>query len=133
MVVIIDRLQNRVGGGGAYLRWLQLPLHHLVLVLDVARGPPCRQFAVTVEQVAEELETLQVACLGHQSTVSVAKLLLGNIRSFSTKEVIVAHALVVINIGDDLSVVDRSLTVAIGGDVAIEHAVHHHGTYVSGC
>ena len=128
------RLKNGVRRVRANLRWLQHPLGHDIVftlaVVGIARNIPRCQLAIGVQRMAEELEAVQIAILGTKGTVVVVDA--ADVWLVETEIVVVVQALVCVarpEIVDAFAVVDRSL-VARGGDVAIEHTVHHHCTYV---
>ena len=61
--VFVRGLKDREWDETSYLRWLQYPLHHLVLVVTTICCPPCSQFTITIQHMAEELKALQKTCL----------------------------------------------------------------------
>ena len=118
--------QYGVGVVGADAVGQQHPLEHLALAIGTC-GPPTCQLAVAVEQVAEELEALQKAVFGTQGAV-VSDTFGLHVWGFQTEIVVITHASIAC-IRDDCAAIDGGYC-GTTCDVAIEHAVHHHGLLV---
>ena len=79
---------------------------------------------MTVHQITEEFETLQVTCLCHQGAVSFIKFLIYNVWSFSTEIVVVTNTVMVLVTNYFTTIYGRYISTR--RDIAIEHTVHHH-------
>ena len=124
--------QDRIRSGRSNLRWQKHPLHHLILIFRTTRCPPCSQFAVAVQQMAEKLETLQEACFGTKSTViDFCEGAILNVGSFHSEVVIVTYALIRIHIRNKLTIIYRCYRGT--ADFTVEHTVHHHRLKIVGC
>ena len=105
------------------------PLHDQGGVGHIAGDPPSRHFAVTVEQLTEELKALQEACFGQQSAVIVYAGGL-HIGGFGSEVVEVTQAVGVL-VDDAGAVVDgRAAGGGVGVDVAVEQAAEDHRAQV---
>ena len=114
--------QHGIGMVGADAVGQQHPFQHIAAAIG-ACGPPACQLALAVEEVAEELETLQETVLGAQGAV-VGDTRRLHIGGFEAEIVEVAHA-VVARVADDFTTINGRYGRA-ACDVAIEHTGEDH-------